>query len=194
MDIRAIAEVLGVHPNTVRFHLNFLTSDGRVERVAADHNRAGRPPLLFRAVQQMDRGGPRQYRLLAEVLTMGIAAGKTPLAKALAVGRNWGQRLGARTANKPGVEESIESLTGLLDELGFAPERRDVAAEKRLGLRHCPFLELAEVQKPVVCHIHLGLMQGALQSWAAPVSIDRLDAFVEPDLCVAHLKLEEAAT
>lgn len=194
MDIRAIAEVLDVHPNTVRFHLNFLTSDGRVERVEVDHKRAGRPPLLFRAVQQMDRRGPRRYRLLAEILTMGIAAGKTPRAKALAAGRNWGKRLGARRASKPSVEESIDSLTGLLDELGFAPERRDAAVEKQIGLRHCPFLELAEVQKSVVCPIHLGLMQGALQSWSAPISVDRLDAFVEPDLCVAHLKLEEAAT
>jgi hypothetical protein len=30
-------------------------------------------------------------------------------------------------------------------------------------------------------------MQGALETWAAPVSVDRLDAFVEPDLCLAHI-------
>jgi hypothetical protein len=30
-------------------------------------------------------------------------------------------------------------------------------------------------------------MQGALATWAAPVSVDRLDAFVEPDLCLAHI-------
>ena len=30
-------------------------------------------------------------------------------------------------------------------------------------------------------------MQGALETWAAPVSVDRLDAFVEPDLCLAHV-------
>ena len=39
----------------------------------------------------------------------------------------------------------------------------------------------------IVCPIHLGFMQGALKTWAAPVTVDRLDAFVEPDLCVAHL-------
>lgn len=30
-------------------------------------------------------------------------------------------------------------------------------------------------------------MQGALEAWQAPVDVERLDAFVEPDLCVAHL-------
>jgi len=54
-------------------------------------------------------------------------------------------------------------------------------------LRHCPFLELAETSAQVVCPVHLGLMQGAMDAWGAPVDVDRLDAFVEPDLCLAHL-------
>ena len=35
--------------------------------------------------------------------------------------------------------------------------------------------------------MHLGLMQGALTAMRAPITVDRLDPFVEPDLCVAHL-------
>ncbi|MGB8209810.1 MAG: hypothetical protein WCF69_19820, partial [Mycobacterium sp.] len=30
------------------------------------------------------------------------------------------------------------------------------------------------------------LMRGALETWQAPLTADRLDAFVEPDLCLAH--------
>ncbi|BAX92075.1 transcriptional regulator [Mycobacterium shigaense] len=33
-------------------------------------------------------------------------------------------------------------------------------------------------------------MQGALETWQAPIAVERLDAFVEPDLCLTHLKLE----
>ncbi len=78
----------------------------------------------------------------------------------------------------------------MLDELGFQPEHLepDAAGDKQLGLRHCPFLELAESSTEVVCPIHLGLMQGALEAWDAPVTVDRLDSFAKPDLCVAHLK------
>jgi predicted ArsR family transcriptional regulator len=76
---------------------------------------------------------------------------------------------------------------GLLDEFGFAPER---SVSDQVRLRHCPFLELAETRAAVVCPIHLGLMQGALESWQSPIGVDRLDAFVEPDLCLVHLTTE----
>jgi hypothetical protein len=35
--------------------------------------------------------------------------------------------------------------------------------------------------------MHLGLMQGAMTAMDATVSVDRLDPFVEPDLCLAHV-------
>ena len=192
MSITAIADELGVHPNTVRFHLDTLVSDGRVERVELDLKRPGRPPLMFRAIRQMDPDGPRHYRLLAEILVMSLAAGRDPRAKALAAGRAWGRRLESSTPHgkEMGAKESIDHLIGLLDEFGFAPERRKSGGEQQIGLRHCPFLELVETRTNVVCPIHLGLMQGVLESSAAPVAVDRLDAFVEPDLCLAHLTLD----
>ncbi|GBE65905.1 transcriptional regulator [Mycobacterium sp. MFM001] len=180
MSIVAIADELGVHPNTVRFHLDSLLGDGQVEQVRPERKGPGRPALMFRATRQMDRGGPRRYRLLAEILAMGFAADRDPGAKALAAGRAWGRQLEPPRRTK----ESVEHLVDVLDELGFAPERR---GRKQLGLRHCPFLEMAEARQSVVCPIHLGLMQGALENWSAPVTVERLDAFAEPDLCMAHL-------
>jgi predicted ArsR family transcriptional regulator len=195
MSITAIADKLGVHPNTVRFHLDTLVSDGRVEHVEPDSRRPGRPPLMFRAVRQMDRGGARHYRVLAEILINGLAAERNPGDKALEAGRAWGRQLEspAHRAKGIGAEESVDDLVGVLDELGFAPERRESDEEKQVGLRHCPFLELAETRTSVVCPIHLGLMQGALEKWEAPVAVNRLEAFVEPDLCLAHLSLEGTA-
>jgi len=187
MSILAIADELGVHPNTVRFHLDILVGDGQVEQVAPGRKGPGRPPLMFQAVRQMDRGGTRHYRLLAEILSTAVAAERNPRTKAVAAGRSWGLRLESGLRGALGAEESIDRLVEVLDELGFAPERRASNGERQIGLRHCPFLELAESRATVVCPIHLGLMQGALETWAAPVTVDRLDAFVEPDLCVAHL-------
>lgn len=185
LSIVAIADQVHVHPNTVRFHLDSLVANGQVEQVKPGRRGPGRPPLMFRAVRQMDPGGTRQYRLLAEILTIGLAEEEDSASRAVAAGRAWGHRL---EAPKPGadVEESLEQLVGVLDKLGFEPERRTSGGQEQLGLRHCPFLELAETQSRVVCPIHLGLMRGALESWAAPVTVERLDAFVEPDLCLAH--------
>jgi len=78
-------------------------------------------------------------------------------------------------------------LVELLAELGFEPEPPDGPRTREIRLRHCPFQNLAEQHGDVICSVHLGLMQGALTAMRAPVAVDRLDPFVEPDLCVAHL-------
>jgi predicted ArsR family transcriptional regulator len=194
MSIATVADTLDVHPNTVRFHLDTLVSSGRVEQVASDHKGPGRPALLFRATRRMDPGGLRHYRLLAEILAVALAGDSDADARATAAGREWGRQLNPpppSTTEAPGAEESIEHLVGFLDDLGFAPERR---GSEQVELRHCPFLELAESQKVVICSIHLGLMRGALETWRAPVTADRLDAFVEPDLCLVHLAQRVPAT
>lgn len=90
------------------------------------------------------------------------------------------------------TEETIDHLVAVLDDLGFAPERRASNGRQQVGLRHCPFLELAETQAGVVCPRPLRDHAGALQTWA-PVTVDRLDAFVEPDLCLAHFTPLEGA-
>lgn len=192
MSITAIAKVLGVHPNTVRFHLGTLLGDGRVEHVEPECRRPGRPPLMFRAIPQMDRSGPRHYRLLAEILSAGLASARDPSAEAQAAGRAWGRQftMPARGRKKASAKQTIDHLVGVLDEFGFAPERRKSDGQQWIDLRHCPFLELAETRAKIVCPIHLGLMQGVLENQAPRVDIDRLDTFVEPNLCVAHLTMQ----
>jgi predicted ArsR family transcriptional regulator len=196
MSIAAIAELLNVHPNTVRFHLDTLVGDGQVEHVEPDRKGPGRPPLMFSAVRQMDRGGTRHYRLLAEVLAMAFAGEQDASAKALAAGREWGRKLDSGLRAPPSAatsaDDAINNLLDMLDDLGFAPEYRVADGGQQVGLRHCPFLELAENRTSVVCPVHLGLMQGAMEAWRAPVSVDSLEAFVEPDLCLAHLVLQES--
>jgi predicted ArsR family transcriptional regulator len=181
LSIGRIAEMLEVHPNTVRFHLNALVESGQAERVEPERTRPGRPAQLFRARRGMDPTGPRDYRILAEVLTAGLAAEPAAGRRAVEAGRAWGRRLAPPTA--PTTPDPVDQLVTVLDDLGFAPERRNPS---HLGLRNCPFLELAEVRAGIVCPIHLGLMQGALEAWEAPVTVERLDAFVEPDLCLAQ--------
>jgi predicted ArsR family transcriptional regulator len=100
-------------------------------------------------------------------------------------------------------------LTWIIDELtnlGFAPEAPRGPRDSTIRLRHCPFLELvtgaqistdngqASGYGAVICSLHLGLMQGSLASLHGPMTVDRLDPFVEPDLCVAHLTASATAS
>lgn len=184
LSIAAIAERLDIHVNTVRFHLDALLAGGQVERVVAEPAKPGRPPQLFRAARGMDPGGTRHYQLLAEALAESVASGVDPSAHASAAGRALGAELG-RTRREAGRREPVGELIDLLAELGFAPER--MPASDRIGLRHCPFLELARVRSEVVCPVHLGLMQGAVAIWDVPMRVEKLTPFVEPDLCVTQL-------
>lgn len=192
LSIVEVAVQLGLHPNTVRFHLDTLVESGQVEHTPPARGGPGRPSLLFRAPRRMSPTGPRHYRLLAEVLTQGLVDSPRTRARSLEAGRAWGRRIAGSALDgddtgAPGRDEPIERLVTLLEGLGFAPERRESDAQVWLGLRHCPFLELAELHGQVVCLIHLGLMQGVMESWGASATVDRLDAFVEPDLCLAHV-------
>jgi predicted ArsR family transcriptional regulator len=182
------AHDLGVHPNTVRFHLDALARAGRVEQVLGESAGPGRPPVLFRPSRRMDPAGPTNYRLLAGILTEHLAREPDAAAVAAQLGRSTSPALvepsGQRRA--PTKTHAVTGLVELLAELGFEPEPADSRA-REIRLRHCPFQNLAEKHGEVICSVHLGLMQGALSAMRAPVTVDRLDPFVEPDLCVAHL-------
>ena len=120
MSIVAIADLLAVHRNTVRFHLTSLVGDDLVEIAEPGRKGRGRPGFMFRAVRQMDRGGQRHYQLLAEILTKALASGPRPRVKALAAGRAWGQGLAELESleGEISADEAVEGLVGVLDGLG----------------------------------------------------------------------------
>jgi predicted ArsR family transcriptional regulator len=188
LSIAAVARQLGVHPNTARFHLDALVAGGQVEHAPPAHSRPGRPARLYRPVRRMNPAGPRRYQLLAGILLQCAAAGPEPGARAADAGRAWGRLLaGPGDAAGTWPREPAARLASLLGELGFDPDVPAADGRQQIGLRHCPFLELAQAHAPVVCGIHLGLMQGAMSAWDAPVTVSRLEPFAEPGLCVAHL-------
>lgn len=191
ITINDISAELGIHPNTVRFHLDALVRSGQVEQVEPERRTPGRPPQLFRVVPGMDPTGPRHYQLLAGLLVQSLASDPEPGERAVEAGRAWGRGQGATGGE--GSTDGVDQLVGLLDELGFAPEPSVNGGHTQIGLRHCPFLELAQSGPQIVCLVHLGLMQGAMEAWASPLTVDRLESFVEPNLCVAHLASAGAA-
>lgn len=198
VGVQEIAERAALHPNTARFHLDGLVEAGMVERYSESSGQPGRPRIVYRARPAAAAAGARSYRLLAEMLTTVIAENvPQPELAATEAGRMWGGYLTQRPApfERVDAQEAVERLVGVLSEIGFDPAADtpppasggEEKPDLRVRLRHCPFREVAERHQDVVCALHMGLMQGALGELRAPVSAERLDPFVEPSLCIAHL-------
>jgi predicted ArsR family transcriptional regulator len=185
-----IAGQVGIHPNTARFHLGALMAEGVIERMVEEPCGPGRPRVVYRARPGMARGGERRYQVLAEIL-LGCFAGTASGHAAIDAGHAWGEHVIGRGAPFQQVSqaEAVSRVLLLLDELAFAPETpasgNDLPA--RVRLRHCPFLELAEHHRDIICPLHLGLIQGAFAGLASPVTATELIPFAEPDACVVHL-------
>ncbi|WP_030899671.1 helix-turn-helix transcriptional regulator [Streptomyces sp. NRRL F-5126] len=196
LGVADVADRLAVHPNTVRFHLDALVAEGRVERMVEQPSGPGRPRTVHVGRRGMDRGGARRYRLLARVLLGQLAStGSGAKAAATDAGQAWGRYLVEQLPppRRPSAREAVGRLNAMLADLGFDPQPVGDVAAPDVRLRHCPFLELAEEYGEVVCPLHLGLMQGALAELRAPVEATRLEPFAEPDACLAHLTATGAA-
>ena len=186
MGVRELAEAVGLHPNTVRQHLDQLVEAGLAVRNATPPIGRGRPPLRYAAEPGSDEQDPAAYRVLAGVLAEQLALLPNSVGVARTAGERWGRALAHETTDTAPAINAIGRLVELLDAAGFAPEA-PVADGGPIRLRHCPFGTLAREHGEVVCGVHLGLMRGVLRELDAPFDALRLEPFVRPSLCLAHL-------
>ena len=186
MDVRELADTVNLHPNTVRQHLDQLVEAGLVVRDTAPPIGRGRPALRYAAKPGSDEQDPVAYRVLAGVLAEQLALLPDGVGVARTAGERWGRAMAYEAMGTAPASNAIGRLVELLDAAGFAPEA-PVAEGGPIRLRHCPFGTLARDHGEVVCGIHLGLMRGVLRELDAPFDALRLEPFVGPSLCLAHL-------
>ena len=184
LDVNELASRLGLHANSVRWHLGTLEAEGVVTSAPLQTARRGRPRMIYRLRPAALEGTRDEYRLLATILS-GTVADTAGSAAAERSGAAWGRYLVSRPLPlvHPSDEEATRAVVGLLDEQGFAPE----AHGGEIRIRRCPFHDLAEAQPEVVCAVHKGLMDGALEELGADLRVESLDVFTEPDVCVVRL-------
>lgn len=175
LDTNQLAEHLGLHPNTVRWHLGVLADAGLVQAIPARRHGRGRPSIVHQLTGEGIGRGRDEYRVLATMLADVVAADADGEARAYDAGVRWGRHL-QQAEPEAGVAE-------LLDHEGFAAEQRGDQVE----MRRCPFYALAESSPQVVCTLHRGLIEGALVEAGSHLTVERLQPFVEPGLCIAHL-------
>ena len=193
LSVAEVAEAMGLHVNTARFHLDGLVDDGLADRRTEPRVTPGRPRILYSS--EGPAPGPRSYELLAQMLTGFVSSLEDAGPATTELGRAWGRHLVERAAPSEHVdaEDALARLNRLLDAVGFQPEVRPTPEGAELRLHHCPFREVAQQHTDIVCAIHLGLMQGALDELGAPLAATSLDPFVTPHTCLARLERTPAA-
>ncbi len=220
LGIRALAEATGLHDNTVRFHLERLVAEGLDERRTGASRGPGRPPLTFVRRRDAAGAGRDNYELLARVLAHRLGGGPDAVSAAEAAGREWGlgTRRDAPSSSRSGPGDpwgdALDELARVLDGAGFAPEvaedgevAEDDAVAAGAGqatgtgearrsatvrVHNCPFLRLAREDRAVPCAVHLGLMEGVLEAAGGAAAVERLEPFVTPSLCLAHVRATPA--
>ncbi len=164
------ARALHISRALAAFHLDKLAEQGLLETSyrRLTHRRgpgAGRPAKLYRrASSALAFTLPaRRYELAGKVFVRTLAdAASSRTRRALErAARAAGRRLAAarpvtrgRTTNTRRLSEAV----AVLGECGFEPARTN--GEVRLS--NCPFEELAEECRPLVCGMNLALVRGVL--------------------------------
>jgi predicted ArsR family transcriptional regulator len=190
LDSRELGRLVGLHPNTVRSHVDQLIEAGLVRAVSAPASGRGRPRVLYEAIADSTSVQQGGYRLLAQILASYLATTDEPQAVAEGAGHAWGSYLTDKPQPFSGIsaDQATRQVVELFDELGFMPEAVEESGERKILLHRCPFREVAESNQHVVCAVHLGMLKGALAEMGAPLQATRLEPFVKPTLCIAHLR------
>lgn len=183
-SIAAIAGALDLHVNTAREHLDGLVSAGVALRARLAPTGRGRPGWGYTVRPGATSPSVGEYASLAELLAEHAAGQGGDVASEMArLGHGWGARL-VRSRGSDEGDDPDQTVVDLLRTLGFDPEGKP----ESMRLRQCPMLDVARRHPDVVCQVHLGLVEGALQQAGGESGEVRLEAFAERGACLLHLR------
>ena len=186
VSVRELSVRLSLHPNTLRPHLRRLEEAGLVSAAASKGSSVGRPHTLYAALELEDREG-RDHRLLADILA-ALVSGARARERAASIARDWGEYLVGRSVPKPGARKragpNLAQLQEALAEAGFDPRfRRRSSRTVEISLRDCPFRDMLDDHRDLVCGIHRGLLEGMLAGSRPPLRLTEFEPLGEHEVC-----------
>ena len=205
MTAQDLAEHLGLHVTTVRFHLDQLVTAGLLTTAFQRGDGAGRPRKLYAVEPGSLDTVPAEgsYQMLSQLLVQSVRTdvGTDGAVRTLTpeeAGARWGRERVAREglpgepapARTPGQWlGKVGQLADLLREWGYVPEVATSAGGRtaEVSLYDCPFLPLARTHTAVVCGIHRGLVRGVMEALGEESTDIGLTPFVTPTRCLATL-------
>lgn len=184
VSIQELCDLTGLHPNTVRTHLDSLLAAGEVEREQAPSQGRGRPLWFYRAA--VAKISP--YEMLAQILASQLGRADDPTLTTRAA-RRW-----ADVAETQGVvsagncDEAVDQVAHSLRNVGFAVSLNPMRDE--VTITECPYASLV-AEHPKICDVHAALIGELLTRSGQPIRTGRLDVWAKPGVCVAYLNRQD---
>jgi predicted ArsR family transcriptional regulator len=187
VSVRELSRRLSLHPNTLRPHLRRLERAGLVAREIRRGSTVGRPQTLYSLAETVESTQDGDYRLLSEIL-LGAISGKRAADRAQDLAREWGGYLASRVGPRPGVKvpagRNLAVLQEAMARAGFEPRfRRQGRQRVEVLLRDCPFRELVDDHRDLVCSLHRGLLEGMLAALKPALEVREFHPFAERSIC-----------
>ncbi len=190
VSVREVSRRLNLHPNTVRPHLRRLEDAGLVASETRK-GAVGRPQTLY-SVREPEDEDVRDYRLLADMLIV-LVRGRRAIEQARGLAHEWGAYLVGQQRPKPGTKpgatrgpaaRTLALMQEAMARAGFDPRfRRMEGTAVEVNLRDCPFKDLADEHRELVCTLHRGLVEGILGALDPPLQIREFTPFAERETC-----------
>lgn len=188
-QVPELARLLGIHPTTVRAHLERLLEAGVLEVEAGVPAGRGRPSKRYRLRQPLIGGDPEVRLFVGSLVSLlRRAYGERAAAAAEEEGARKGREIG-RSFRHPSMEQAVREVVDTLTKLSFAPDpptRREDAVS--VDVRHCPFsVDPDDPDGAIVCGFHEGLIRGLAERASGEEVGVRLLPFIGPGLCRVEL-------
>lgn len=158
-----IAETLGLHPNTVRPHLERMREVGLLQVYVDARGTVGRPQHRYALAADAPSLGlePPSFPILARMLARAAMLAGVGADEAAEAGWEQGEAdAGGLDGAPPDERSCVDALVGELDRLGFDPAVVEGSDTVTVAFMHCPFRDLAVANPDLVCSLHRGLVEG----------------------------------
>jgi predicted ArsR family transcriptional regulator len=193
LSAQEIAERLGLHPNTVRPHLERMRDADLVAVETLHRGTPGRPQHRYSlAPGAPGLGGVESpaHTLLAGMLAaMAERAGADGL-DAAAIGRGVGREAVAQEGvRRTSAQACAATLNRQLDRLGFEPSPEEREQLTHIAFLRCPFRELAEAYPELVCNLHRGITEGVVEA-AGGGTVEQFNTLYDRDHCSVVIRTE----
>lgn len=169
-----VADEFDIHPNVARLHLSKLEEIKLIMSHFQKTGKGGRPSRLYQLSENVvELNFPhRDYKLLATIAIesfMGLGEqGREAL-------YNTGKKYGTEVVNQQlkhlnrdtlTVAEKIDILEDASRMLGMYPEFEYNEEEKNIQFKvnNCPFKEVVDQNKELVCELHQSFLKGMFES------------------------------